>query len=205
LARVIPIVDAIRKVSNVVISIDTTKASVAREAIAHGADIINDITAMLGDAEMPRVIADSGAGVILMHMRGTPRSMQTMTDYKDLAGEVEDYFRERLSSAAEAGIPYECICLDPGIGFAKGMEQNLDLLTESARFRALGAPIMIGTSRKAFIGKLTGAPAGRGRMEGSLAAATAAVLRGADIVRVHDVAETRRAMAVADALRARFI
>lgn len=205
LARVIPVIEAIRKVCDVPISIDTSKAAVAHEAIARGAEIVNDISALRGDPYMARVVAESGAGAILMHMRGTPRTMQTMVDYEDVVGEVEDFLRERLAAAMEAGIPRERICLDPGIGFAKGLEANLDLLAASARFRELGAPVMIGASRKAFIGKLTGAAGGEGRMAGSVAACVAAVLRGADIVRVHNVAETRQAVAVADALRERFL
>lgn len=200
LRRVLPVIEAIRTQSDIPLSIDTCKAEVARRAIERGVEIVNDITALRGDAGMAGVVAASGAGLVLMHMKGAPKTMQAAPHYDDVAAEVEAFFEERLVAAENAGIDTAQICLDPGIGFGKRLEDNLALVAAGWRFRELGLPVLVGASRKAFIGALLDLPVGE-RLEGSLAAAVAAVLGGADIVRVHDVAQTRRALAVADAVK----
>jgi dihydropteroate synthase len=203
LRRVVPVIEAVRREFDIPISIDTTKAAVAREALAAGADIINDITALTGDPDMINVAAQSGCGVVLMHMQGTPRTMQTDPHYDDCVSEINDYLQKRIESCIEAGIDKTRICIDPGIGFGKRLEDNLDLVASGNALRQLGVPVLIGASRKGFIGTLTNARVDE-RLEGSLAVAVASVLAGADIVRVHDVAPTRRAVLMADAMRERF-
>jgi len=198
--RVLPVVEGIRAVSDVPISVDTTKAELARQAIGRGADIINDITALRGDSEMPHVAAETGVGLILMHMRGTPKTMQDDPFYEDPVGEVEAFFRERIDAAVAAGIATDHLCIDPGIGFGKRVEDNLALIAAGWRLGRLGFLVLLGVSRKSFLGALLDLPVEE-RLEGSLAAGVAGVLCGADILRVHDVRETRRAAAVADALK----
>jgi dihydropteroate synthase len=200
LRRVLPVIEGIRGVSDVPLSIDTTKAEVARRALEHGVEIVNDVSALRADPEMGRVVADSRAGLILMHMQGSPATMQVAPHYDDVVEEVGGFLEERIEAAQRLGIETDRICIDPGIGFGKNLEHNLELVAAGWRLRALGTPVMIGVSRKSFIGKLLGAAPGE-RLEGSLAAAVAAVLQGADVVRTHDVAETRRACAMADALK----
>ena len=202
LERVLPVIEGIRTVSDIPLSIDTTKAVVARRALDRGVEIVNDITALRGDPEMAEVVAEFEAGLVLMHMLGGPRTMQDRPSYEDVVGEVEEFFEERIEAALAAGIERDCLCLDPGIGFGKRLEDNLALIAACRRFRRLGAPVLLGMSRKSFIGELLDTPIDE-RLEGSLAAAVAGVLHGADIVRVHDVAETRKALAVADALKGR--
>jgi dihydropteroate synthase len=199
--RVVPVVEAIHATHpEVPISVDTVKAEVGRRAIEAGACILNDITALRGDPAMAPLAARTGAGVVLMHMQGAPRTMQQAPAYADVVSEVEAFFRERIAAAEQAGIRPETICLDPGVGFGKRLEHNLALIRAGGRFGELGCPLFLGLSRKSFIGALLDLPVEQ-RLEGSLAAATAAVLYGAHIVRVHDVAATRRAVAVADALK----
>lgn len=200
LRRVLPVIEAVRNASDIPISIDTTKAVVARAALERGAQIINDITALRGDPEMAEVAAESGAGLVLMHMLGGPRTMQNQPSYQDVVGEVETFFEERIEAALAAGIRRESLCLDPGIGFGKRLEDNLALIASGHRFRRLRAPLLIGASRKSFIGEILDTPIAE-RLEGSLAAAVAAALHGADIVRVHDVSETRKALAITDAIK----
>jgi len=185
---------------DVAISVDTARAEVARAAIERGAEIVNDITALRGDPEMGRVVADSGAGLILMHMQGTPETMQENPRYDDVVAEVEAFLEERIQTAEDAGIERERLCIDPGIGFGKTLDHNLALIAAAGRLRRLGVPVLLGASRKSFIGALLDLPADE-RLEGSLAAAVVGVLQGADVVRVHDVQATRRAVAIADALR----
>jgi dihydropteroate synthase len=200
LRRVLPVIEGIRAASDVPISVDTTKAEVVRRAIGLGVEIVNDISALCADPAMAPLIADKGVGVILMHMRGAPRTMQQGPEHNDVIAEVEAFLEERMNAAIRAGIEIEQICVDPGIGFGKTLEHNLELIAAGWRFRALGTPLLVGMSRKSFIGALLDLPANE-RLEGSLAAAVTAVLRGADILRVHDVRETRRAVTIADAIK----
>jgi dihydropteroate synthase len=200
LARVIPVIEGLRRVCGVPISIDSCKAPVARAALDAGADIVNDISALGFDPAMAALVANEKVPVVLMHMRGTPRTMQADPQYHDVVREVRDFLAERLYDAMDAGIDADSVILDPGIGFGKTIEHNIQLLRGLPVLAALGQPLLVGVSRKAFIGKILGLTADQ-RLEGSLAAAVAAVLGGANIVRVHDVAETCRAVRVADALR----
>lgn len=200
LRRVIPIIEAIAPEIPVPISIDTYKAPVARAALAAGAAIINDISALRFDPEMAPLAAASGAPVILMHMQGSPRDMQRDPHYDDLMGEITAFFRERLEFAVSRGIPRELIVLDPGIGFGKTIGHNLEILRRLEVFLELGCPLLVGPSRKAFIGHLTGLPAGPDRDVGTLAALLAAVQHGAKIVRTHNVAYARQFFAVWEAI-----
>jgi len=200
LARVIPVIQGLRRQCGLPISIDTYKAPVARAALDAGADIVNDISALGFDPAMVQLVASEKVPVILMHMQGTPRTMQADPKYTDVVREVRDFLAERLYDAMDAGVGAESIILDPGIGFGKRVEHNIQLLRGLSMLAALGQPLLVGVSRKAFIGKILGVDPDQ-RLEGSLAAAVAAVLGGANIVRVHDVAETCRAVRVADALR----
>jgi dihydropteroate synthase len=198
--RVVPVIERLRaRGFPLPISVDTSKGAVARAALAAGADLVNDV-AGLADPELARVVADAGAPVVLMHMRGTPADMQSRAVYRDLAAEVAAELEAALARAADAGIPPERTILDPGIGFAKTAEQSVELLARVGELRRLGRPLLVGPSRKSFIGKLTGAPAGE-RVPGTLAAVTACVLAGVELLRVHDVAPCRQAALVAAALR----
>ena len=200
LARVLPVIEGLRKQIALPISIDTYKSAVARAALDGGADIVNDISALRFDPAMVGLIAQEKVPVILMHMQGTPRTMQVEPHYDDVVREVRDFLAAQLYDALDAGIAAESVLLDPGIGFGKTLEHNLQLLRGLAIFAALGQPLLVGVSRKAFIGKILDLKPDQ-RLEGSLAANVAAVLGGANIVRVHDVAETCKAIKVADALR----
>lgn len=201
-ARVVPVVAALRGRSDVAISVDTTKASVAEAALAAGADIVNDITALTGDPEMVRVVAATGAGVVLMHMRGRPATMQSGDlSSPDIVGEVCAHLAGRLAEVVAAGVDAEQICLDPGIGFGKSVAQNLELVARLDRLAALGRPLLAGLSRKSFLGHVTGRPVDA-RLFATVAANACAVLRGAHLLRVHDVAEARDAAAVAAAVAA---
>jgi len=189
LNRVLPVIAAIREKSDVPISIDTMKATVAEAALAEGADIVNDVSAMRMDAAMAGVVARLDVPLILMHMRGEPRTMQGDTHYDDLLSEVMGYLRDRKAVAVAAGIDSSQVLVDPGIGFGKSFDQNLELLHRADELSAI-APVVIGSSRKAFIGSLTGQPAGSFRLAGSLATVAAAAMAGAAMVRVHDVRPT---------------
>lgn len=189
LDRVIPVIEGIRSRSDIAISVDTMKASVANAAIEAGADIVNDVTALRHDPDMIPLLAEEDTAVILMHMRGEPRTMQSDIHYDDLLPEILGELQAWRSDAIEAGIAPERILIDPGIGFGKTFDHNLEILARTERFAAL-APVVIGASRKGFIGHLTGRESGPDRMPGSLAAVAAAALGGAAIVRVHDVRET---------------
>ncbi|ABS26539.1 dihydropteroate synthase [Anaeromyxobacter sp. Fw109-5] len=198
--RVVPVVEALRaRAFALPISIDTTKAAVARAALAAGADLVNDV-AGLADPALARVVAEAGAPVVLMHSRGTPADMQSRASYGDLVAEVRAELAEALLRVAAAGVAPERVILDPGIGFAKTAEHGFELLARLGELRALGRPLLVGPSRKSFIGKVTGAPVGE-RLPGTLAAVTAAVLAGVELIRVHDVAAARQAAQVAAAIR----
>lgn len=189
IARVIPVIEGIRRESDVVISVDTMKAPVAMAALAAGADIVNDVTALRFDEKMAGVAARARAAVVLMHMRGEPKTMQQEIRFDDVVEEVGAELAERRDAAIAAGIAPEAILVDPGLGFGKTFEHNLEILARAAELAEI-APLVIGASRKAFVGQLTGRAAGPGRMAGSLAAVAAAAAAGAAVVRVHDVRET---------------
>ncbi len=203
LARVLPVIRGLRERTDVPLSVDSWKAEVAEAALAAGATIVNDISGFALDPRLAAVAARAGAGCVLMHMRGTPQTMQQFTHYADVAGEVASELACALGRAAAAGIPPERIVLDPGIGFSKTAEQNLELIRGLGRLRrALGRPLLAGPSRKSFIGKLLpGNPPAAERDWGTAAAVAACILYGADIVRVHNVAAMRQAALVADALK----
>ncbi len=198
LARVIPVVEGLAGTAP--ISIDTAKAEVAAGAIAAGAGMVNDVTALGGDPDMAAVCADSEVEVVLMHMLGTPRTMQDDPRYLDVVAEVRTFLLDRVESATGAGIARDRIFIDPGIGFGKTVEHNLELLRATAAFAETGLPVLIGPSRKAFIGRLDrGAPEGE-RLGGTVAACLAAMRGGAAMVRVHDVAPVVQAARVAGAI-----
>jgi dihydropteroate synthase len=200
LRRVIPVIEGLTEMQQTTpISIDTRKPEVARAALEAGARIVNDVTAGR-DGAMLEAVADTGAGIVLMHMLGEPQTMQDDPRYEDVVAEVHEFLRERIEAAVFAGIAEERVCVDPGIGFGKNVEHNLALLRSVSALRLLGAAVMVGASRKRFIGVLTGAEDPADRLEGSLAAAVLAASLGADVVRVHDVAPTVRALRVADAI-----
>jgi dihydropteroate synthase len=181
------------------ISVDTSKAEVAAAALDAGAEIVNDVTALRGDPEMGALCAERETTVILMHMLGTPRTMQDEPRYDDVVDEVKAFLLERTEVAMAAGIVAERIWLDPGIGFGKTAEHNLELLRRLGELRDLGHPLVVGASRKSFIGRLDGSGAGE-RLGGTIASSVLAAAEGADVLRVHDVAEVGQAMAVAGAI-----
>ena len=195
--RIVPVVSAIRSVSNIPISVDTTKARVAEEALKAGANMLNDISAGTIDSEMFRVAASNSGPICLMHMRGTPKTMQTgEIFYADCVAEIANYLEERASAACAAGVKRENIVIDPGICFGKRVEDNISILKGVGRLKSLGYPILIGASRKSFIGTILGDVSPQERLEGSLATAAIAVQNGANIIRVHDVMATRRFLKV---------
>jgi dihydropteroate synthase len=197
---VIPVIRALRRKIAIPISIDTTKSKVARAALDEGADLVNDISALGFDPAMAALVAREKVPVVLMHMQGTPRTMQHSPAYEDVVEEVKSYLKGRVLFAVQAGVDAERIVVDPGIGFGKNLAHNLALVRALGALAALGRPVLAGTSRKTFIGKLLDA-APEERLEGSLAAAVATALAGANMVRVHDVKEAARALRIADALR----
>lgn len=199
--RVLPVIEALARDVRIPISVDTSRAVVAEAACRAGARIVNDVTALRGDPRMAEVVAGSGASVVLMHAQGTPRTMQVDPRYDDVVADVGGFFGERLAFAERSGIARERCVLDPGIGFGKRLEHNLALLAHLPRFARFGRPLLVGVSRKAFLGALTGGAPATDRLEATLAAVTHAVLQGAAIVRVHDVRAVRRAVEVAWALK----
>lgn len=200
--RVVPVIEALAK-RGLIVSIDTTKPSVAEAAIGAGASIVNDVSALSLDPAMAGVVARHGVPLILMHMRGTPKTMQLDTAYGDLMSEVYGYLHSRLEFAAQMGIDPESIIVDPGLGFGKSVEGNLELLRRLREFKSLGAPVLAGPSRKSFIGKTLNTAGPDERLAGTIAACVLAVANGAAILRVHDVKEARRAAAIADAVAGR--
>ncbi|MEK7475172.1 MAG: dihydropteroate synthase [Candidatus Coatesbacteria bacterium] len=200
LRRVVPVIDRLVKATGAVVSVDTTKARVAAEAIAAGAVIVNDISALRGDPRMADVVAHTKAGIVLMHMQGEPKTMQAAPKYGDVVAEIAAFLRERGEAAVAAGISMEAVVYDPGIGFGKTVDHNLEILRRLSEFAALGRPLLVGPSRKAFIGKVLGDLPAAERLEGTAAAVALAVAGGAAIVRVHDVAVMARVVLVAEAI-----
>jgi len=200
LSRVIPVVEAIRRESAVPISIDTNKSKVAQAALAAGADFINDVSALRFDPAMAEVVAGQGGGLILMHSRATPRDMQQHTEYENLIAEVSRSLADAAQKAKAAGVKQEQICLDPGIGFAKSVQGNLEVLRRLDEFLALGYPVLLGTSRKSFIAKTLDRDGREHRLHGTLATLALGAACGARIFRVHDVAAARDVVRMADAI-----
>jgi dihydropteroate synthase len=198
LRRVVPVIRGLAG-SQVRISVDTSKAAVAAAALDAGAEIVNDVTALRGDPEMGALCAERGATVVLMHMLGEPRTMQEDPRYDDVVAEVKAFLAERIEVALAADIDRERIWLDPGIGFGKTAAHNMELLRRLGELRELGRPLVVGTSRKSFIGKVDGSPADQ-RLGGTIASSVFAAAEGADVLRVHDVAEVRQALTVATAI-----
>jgi dihydropteroate synthase len=197
LGRVEPVLE---RLEGLPLSIDTSKAAVARRALALGAELVNDVTALRGDAQLAEVVAESGAYLCLMHMQGEPRTMQADPRYDDVVDDVKAFLEKRLAAAVAAGIPEERICLDPGIGFGKTVEHNFELVRRLPELTALGRPVVVGFSRKSSLGKLLGEPAATtGSVAASVGAAVAAYERGATILRVHDVREHVEALTAARA------
>jgi dihydropteroate synthase len=200
LLRVVPVIEGLVKARpGTPLSVDTRKPEVASAALDAGASVVNDIAGGRNSALL-ETVSRTGAGVVLMHMRGEPKTMQDDPRYDDVVAEVHEFLRERIEAAVFAGIPEERICIDPGIGFGKTVDHNLALLRAVPALRMLGAAVMVGASRKGFIGTLTGVEDPAARLEGSLAVAVLAAAHGADLVRVHDVEATVRALKVADAV-----
>ncbi|MBM4184907.1 MAG: dihydropteroate synthase [Gemmatimonadetes bacterium] len=198
LDRVVPVVEKLASASGARISIDTYKPRVAAECLAHGATLVNDVTG-LSDAEMVRVARGSGAGVVIMHMRGRPKTMQQDVSYRDVVVEVRDFLSERVARARAAGI--EEVIVDPGIGFGKTAAHNFELLRRLPELAMLGYPVLVGPSRKSFLGTLASKLPAEERLEGTLAAVALAAWNGASIVRVHDVHAAKRVVEVVDATR----
>ncbi|MEG4046186.1 dihydropteroate synthase [Microcoleus sp. Pol17_C1] len=202
--RVIPLVQILRQKAeifgSVPISVDTTRAQVAKAAVEVGADIINDISGATFDSEMLSTVAKLKVPIILMHIRGTPQTMQKLTDYQDLIGEIKEFLESRIAAAVAAGIDKSQIIIDPGIGFAKTYSQNLEILRELRKFSVLNCPILVGVSRKSFIGHILNQPEAKQRIWGTAAACTGAIANSADILRVHDVREMGDVSQVADAI-----
>ncbi len=204
LNRVIPVIQLFRsqsnQLANIPLSIDTTRAAIAQAAIEAGANLINDISGGTFEPEILSVAAKLDVPIILMHIRGTPKTMQQLTDYQDLIGEICQFFKERIQASQNAGINPSNIILDPGIGFAKTYEQNLEILRQLPQLKALGFPLLIGPSRKSFIGHILNQSDPKKRVWGTAAACVAAIVGSGDILRVHDVAEIVDVCRVADAI-----
>ncbi len=200
LDRVLPVIQALHQHPEAVLSIDTRKSAVAERALRAGAQIVNDISALTADPRMAGVAREFRAGVILMHMRGEPRTMQADPRYADVVGEVRDYLRGRVEALTAAGLERNTLAIDPGFGFGKTAEHNIRLLARLGELRACGRPVVVGVSRKRFLGQLTGRPVGE-RLAGSLGALAFALAAGAQVVRVHDVRESRDVVETLKALR----
>ncbi len=198
LRRVLPVVEGLVG-GGAVVSVDTSKAVVAEAALDAGAAIVNDVTALRGDPEIGSLCAERGAGLVLMHMLGDPRTMQESPSYDDVVEDVKAFLAERLEVAIAAGVEEERVWLDPGIGFGKTLDHNLELLRRLGELRELGRPLVVGASRKSFIGKIDGSTVGE-RLGGTIAASVLAAAEGADVLRVHDIAEAAQALQVAQAI-----
>jgi dihydropteroate synthase len=203
LARVIPVIEAIRQhpdIGQIPISIDTTKSTVAQAAIVAGGDLINDVSGGAFDSQMFAIVAQLGVPYVMMHMRGTPTTMQQMTDYQDIVAEIIAFFEIQIDRAIQSGINRSQIIIDPGIGFAKTYHQSIELIRQLEKFQVLELPLLVGVSRKSFIGKILDQPDPTQRLWGTAAACCAAIANGADILRVHDVAEMVDVSRVADVM-----
>ncbi len=198
--RVLPVIQALRRESHVLLSIDTSKAAVARAALDAGADIINDVTGLRGDPEMPALAASSKAGIVIMHMQGEPRTMQLAPTYDDVVHEVGEFFRQSLVRSVASGIDPMRIALDPGIGFGKMPEHNRRLLAELSEFLEFGRPLLVGVSRKSFLGWLAGSSAMDDRFWPGVALTSLCRERGARILRVHDVKPHTEALRMTEAI-----
>ncbi|MCD5397781.1 dihydropteroate synthase [candidate division NPL-UPA2 bacterium] len=198
--RVIPVVEQLLKEVNIPISVDTYKAEIARQALALGAHMINDITALRGDPALGEVAAEYKAPLILMHMRGKPKDMQDNPHYQALIPELISFFKEAINRASSAGVEEEAILLDPGIGFGKEMAHNLEIISNLGEFRILGRPLVLGPSRKRVIGDVLKLPVGE-RLEGTAAVVAVAIWNGAHLIRVHDIREMARVARMVDAIR----
>jgi dihydropteroate synthase len=196
LERTVPVVGELAS-AGIEVSIDTSKVGVAEAALDAGASMVNDVTALRGEPELAALCAARGCQLVLMHMQGTPRTMQENPTYDDVVDDVKAFLAERIETAVSAGIAEERIWIDPGIGFGKTVEHNLELLRRLGELRELGRPILVGTSRKSFIGRITGREVGD-RLGGTIASNVLALVAGADMLRVHDVAEVAQALTVAD-------
>jgi len=201
LKRVVPVIEALRGRLSIPISIDTYRAEVAEQALRAGADIVNDISGLRFDPKMKEVVSRYKAPIVIMHIKGTPRDMQKDPRYQNLIAEITDYLKEGIKIAKQSGIPEERIIIDPGIGFGKTLEHNLEIIRNLSSFKSLGRPILIGVSRKSFIGKILDDAPPSERLEGTLSAISISVFNGANIVRVHDVKEASKAVRIAHALR----
>ena len=200
LKRVIPVIEGLIKKIKIPISVDTKKARVAEYAINAGAEIINDISALTGDRDMARTVKEKSAALVLMHMKGKPRNMQKGNlEYNNLMGEIKDYLKKSSEKAINAGVSKDCIVIDPGIGFGKTSEDNYRIIKNLSELKVMGMPVMIGASRKSFIGKITGEEP-CARMEGTAATVAAAIINGCHIIRVHDVLAMKKVAAVTDAI-----
>ncbi len=202
LRRVLPVIEGLSARVTVPLSIDTLKPAVARAAVAAGAAVINDVASVRGDSGMSRVVAETGAGYVAMHMQGTPQTMQRDPRYSDVVGEVEGFFASRLAALEREGIRREQVVLDPGIGFGKTLEHTLDLLGRLAEFKRQGRPLLLGVSRKSFLGGMLGVEVGD-RLAAGLACTVWAAMQGVQIFRTHDVAATVQALRAAEILAAR--
>ena len=200
LRRVIPVIEALASEVDIPLSIDTCKSSVAREAVRAGASMINDITAGMGDANIIPAAVELGVPLVLMHMKGTPRTMQDKPHYDDVVGEIAAYLASRATAALSAGLDRSMVVVDPGVGFGKTVEHNLEIIANLDKLAVLNLPILVGPSRKSFIGKILDLPVDK-RQEGTDAVVAACVLNGAHIVRVHDVGRTARVVRMCDAIR----
>jgi dihydropteroate synthase len=198
--RVLPVIEGIRERRDITLSVDTTKAEVAKEALSLGATIVNDISALRFDRAMGKTLATSGAFVVLMHMLGTPETMQQDPTYDDVVEQIRSFLEQRIRVAVDVGIDLDRIFIDPGIGFGKRLHDNLAVLRNLRHIATLGPPLVIGLSRKSFLGEILGVSANE-RLEATIAANTAAIMHGARIIRVHDVQEGRRTADVAFCLR----
>lgn len=200
LNRTVPVIKALRKVSEVPISIDTTKSEVALKALKAGADIINDISGFKIDPKMKHVAAETSAGSMLMHMRGTPQTMQNDLHYDDLIGEIKSYFDDIITDLEKSGISRDTLMIDPGIGFSKNVEQNLQLINHLDQFLDFNVPILLGTSRKSFIGKVLDIENPSDRVWGTAASIAIGICRGASVVRVHDISQMAQIAKLSDAI-----
>ncbi len=198
--RVLPVIQQLRQKVDIPISVDTYKSSIAKEAIAAGADIINDISGLTFDPQMAALAAETGAGVVIMHIKGTPRDMQKNPYYDDVMAEIATYLKNQIRYALSQGVNREQIVIDPGIGFGKRLEDNFTILAQLQTLQSLKQPILVGPSRKSFIGLTLNVPPDQ-RVEGTAAAVTAAILHGAAVVRIHDVKEMKRVATIADAIQ----